>query len=71
LDRREADDGHAIEVEVRIGPEDLADRGAVRHERRVDDTSGLTRARGAPRPRSVATVARELDVDPARHGARR
>jgi hypothetical protein len=71
LDRREADDAHAIEVEIRIGPKDLTDFGTVRHQRCVDDTAGLACARGAPRPRAVTTVARELDVDPARHGERR
>ncbi len=62
---------HAVEVEVGVGAQDLADFGAVRHERRVDDTSRLASARGAPRPRSVTAVAGELDVDPARHGERR
>jgi hypothetical protein len=71
LDRREADDADAIEVEIRIGPKDHTDFGALRHERCVDDTSGLACARGAPRPRSVTAVARELDVDPARHGEKR
>jgi hypothetical protein len=71
LDRREADDGHAVEIEVGIGAKDRADRGAVRHERYVDDTSGLARAGSTPRPRSITAIARELDIDPARHGERR
>src|SRR5581483_2749720 len=71
LDGRERHDRDAVEIEVGVGAQHVADLRATGNERGVDHTAGFAGTRGAPRPRSVTAVAGELDVDPARHGAPR
>src|SRR6185295_3551329 len=64
------DDRDAIDVELGIGPHDIADLGAGEQEVRRDLTLRLPRTRGAPGPRAVSAFAGQLDVDPAGHRER-
>ena len=64
------EDRDALDVDLGLGPEDVADLGAVGHERGLDDAAGLLGPSGAPRPGTIAAITRQLDLDPAGHGGR-
>jgi len=67
LDDRE--DLDAVDVELGIGLDDVAGLAPRRENRTVEDTLGLTRAGGSPRPGAVGARTRQLDLDPAGHGS--
>lgn len=57
----------AVEPAVDLGAEDLADLRTRWDERLDERATRLARARGAPRKATVVELARELDLDAARH----
>src|SRR5262245_44315527 len=61
------DDRDAVDVEIGVGPQDVAGLGPARQQRTVEEAPGLTCPGGAPRPRAVGARARQLDFDPAGH----
>ncbi len=66
--RRE--DGHdlgAVERELDVGSELLADHRSGREQLRPQYALGLLCSGGTPAPRAIGTVTGQLDVDPARH----
>ena len=64
-DRRHHD---AVEVELGLGAQDVADLDARRGaERALERAARLAGPGGAPRPGAVVAAAGQLDVDPSRH----
>ena len=69
LMREDGDDGDSLDLELGLGPHDVADFCAALQKRTVQDALRLLRSSGAPRPASVVADAGQLDVDPAGHRA--
>ena len=67
LGRHHRGDDDAVDLELRLGPHDVADPGALVEERRVEHALGLLGAGRPPRPCAVVTRARQLDVDATCH----
>jgi hypothetical protein len=61
--------GHhdALEIEVGLGPQDIAHLGHRRHETTVQGTPRFLGPRGAPSPGPVLASAGQLNIDPSRH----
>jgi len=70
LRRRYGDDDDAVHLELGFGAQNVAHPGTRWEQGGVDHTSRLTGTRGAPSPRSVVTLAGQLDVESPRHGRR-
>ena len=66
---RQPDDLDALEADLDLRPQDVADRRAVGDGGGGEAALRLLRAGGAPGERAVRAVARELDIDTTRHAA--
>ena len=71
LGRQHRDDGDAVDVEVGLGPQHVADLGARREQAAVDHTTRFAGAGRPPRPVPVGARARQLEFDPPGHGWQR
>jgi hypothetical protein len=61
----ERQDLYALEPSLDLGPQDGADGLSRRHQGTVEDTLGLSGSGGAPGPRPLTALARQLNIDPA------
>ena len=69
LGREHLDDGDALDLELGLGPHDVARLRARIEELGVKRALGLLGSRGPPCPGPVVAGAGQLDVDPAGHRA--
>jgi pimeloyl-ACP methyl ester carboxylesterase len=68
LGREQGQDGDPLDLEIGLGPQDIAGFDPRRDQRTVQAPFGLPGSRGPPCPRSVGSRAGELDLNPAGHG---
>ena len=71
LGRGQRDDLGAINGELGLGPEHVADLGSLGEQRGGQNALGLLGTRGAPGKRAVTTVAGDLDVDSRCHAVKK
>jgi hypothetical protein len=67
LDGRSVENGAAVDVDLDLRAQQVADLGSRREDRGGDDALRFARPGRPPRPRTIRARARELDVDPSGH----